>query len=62
MYVEEYSSNSLKTAVIISIYKANDKTDTLNYIPMSLAKNISKLIEKNLKHRIICFLEKCSLK
>lgn len=49
--------NVLKIGKIKPLYKSGDKTKICNYRPISLISNISKIIEKILKHRMISFLD-----
>jgi Reverse transcriptase (RNA-dependent DNA polymerase) len=46
-----------KTAIIKPIYKKGEKTLLNNYRPISVLNNISKLIEKCIKHRLYSFME-----
>lgn len=48
----------LKKAVIIPLFKKNDKLEPTNYRPISLLPILSKLLEKIVKVRVIKFLNK----
>ena len=43
------------------MFKSGNKLDCSNYHPMSLLPLISKIFERILKTRLVCFLEKFSL-
>lgn len=47
-----------KTAIVVPIYKAGDKTNVTNYRPISLISNLAKIFEKILHKRIMEFLIK----
>ena len=47
---------ALKSAEVISIYKAGNKTDITNYRPISLISNIAKIFEKIIYNQIYNFL------
>jgi hypothetical protein len=47
---------ALKTAIIIPVYKGNDKTKPENYRPISVLSHIAKLLEKCIKTRLMSFL------
>lgn len=49
---------SLKRALVVPIFKNNDKTSMNNYRPISLLSVFSKIFEKAIKSRIVFFLEK----
>lgn len=46
-----------KTAYTIVIFKEGDKTNPGNYRPISLISQLSKILEKSLKSRLLSFLE-----
>lgn len=48
----------LKIGIIKPLYKSGEKSEIINYRPISLISNIAKIIEKILKQRIIKFLDK----
>lgn len=47
-----------KMAIIKPLYKSGDKTEPVNYRPISLISNLSKIFEKILKTRIESYLDK----
>ena len=47
----------LKTAHICPIYKKSDKTKCVNYRPISLLSNISKIFERIMHNRLESYLE-----
>ena len=47
----------MKIAIIIPVFKKEDKQDCNNYRPISLLPNISKIFEKVIKNRLSKFLE-----
>lgn len=53
--------DSLKKAIVIPIHKGGITTDLNNYRPISLTTQISKLLEKCIKNRLIKFLKKYNL-
>nr|CAH7738545.1 unnamed protein product [Callosobruchus chinensis] len=52
---------SMKTAVVIPIFKKGDKLDPCNYRPISILSCLSKIFEKLLNERIWSFVEKHDL-
>ena len=48
--------NIYKQATVIPLYKKDDRLSTAQYRPISLTCNISKIIEKSIKNRIVNFL------
>ena len=50
--------NSLKTALVIPIFKKGDPNNPDNYRPISLVSVFSKIIESCMKSRLINFLQK----
>ena len=50
--------STLKTAIVIPIYKKDDHTVCNNYLPITLLSNISKIIEKLVHKRLTRFLNK----
>lgn len=48
--------DSLKSAEIVPIYKANEKNKTHNYRPISLISNIAKILEKIIHSRLYNFI------
>jgi hypothetical protein len=51
----------LKLAKVVPIYKSGDKTQSINYRPISLLPTFSKILEKLMYKRLICFIEKFKL-
>ena len=49
--------NLLKTAQVCPIYKKSDKTKCVNYRPISLLSNISKIFERIMYNRLESYLE-----
>ena len=47
----------MKIAIVIPVFKKEDKQDCNNYRPISLLPNISKIFEKIIKNRLSKFLE-----
>ena len=47
----------MKIAIVIPVFKKEDKQDCNNYRPISLLLNISKIFEKIIKNRLSKFLE-----
>ena len=50
--------DELKLARVVPIFKSGDKTQTLNYRPISVLPSLSKLFERVIHNRISKFLEK----
>ena len=50
--------DKLKLAKVLPLYKKNDKQITGNYRPISILSNLSKIIEKLMKDRLLDFLNK----
>lgn len=48
----------LKVDVIKPLYKNCIKGELVNYSPVTLISNISKIIENIIKHRLVKFLDK----
>ena len=48
----------LKMAKVIPIFKSGNRSFTSNYRPMSLLPSLSKVVEKLVKNRLICFFDK----
>lgn len=53
--------DKLKVSLIIPIHKAGSKDSVSNYRPIALLSNVSKVIEKCIKNRVLTFLEKNNL-
>ena len=53
--------NCLKIAEVVPIFKKDDRSKTTNYRPISLLSQFDKILEKNIYHRLIHFLEKYQL-
>jgi len=51
-------STCLKLAKVVPIYKCGNRTEKSNYHPISLLSNISKVIKKSIKTRLIQFFDK----
>lgn len=51
----------LKTSLVTPIYKSGDQKEMSNYRPISLITNITKIVEKCIKSRIIEFIEKYNI-
>jgi len=51
----------LKYSIINPVYKKGDKTDPVNYRPISLLTAFSKVLEKVLYNRLIAFLDSNNL-
>lgn len=49
---------TLKTGIVVPLYKSGEKTNIENYRPITLTSNFAKIIEKIFKNRILCFLDK----
>ena len=52
---------ALKSAVVIPIYEAGNKSNITNYRPISLISNIAKIFEKINYNRIYNFLQGCNI-
>lgn len=52
---------ALKSAEVIPIFKAGDKSSIPNYRPISLISNIAKIFEKIIYDRLYCFLVECKI-
>lgn len=52
---------SLKVGIIKPLYKGGDKTQVINYRPISLISSIAKVYEKIIKRRIDSFLKKYNI-
>lgn len=50
-----------KVSIVKPIYKTGDKMEPLNYRPISLITNVSKIFEMTLKTRILGFLDKYNI-
>lgn len=50
--------DALKTAKVIALFKAGDKTDISNYRPISLLPSISKIFERLIHKRLYNYLSK----
>ena len=48
--------SSLKIAKVIPLFKSGSKHETQNFRPVSLLSNISKVLEKLIKERLVKFL------
>ena len=55
------SSNSLKIAEVIPVFKKGDSNLFTNYRPISILSQISKIFGKLIYNRINDYLEKCHL-
>ena len=53
--------NALKSAEVVPIHKAGDKTVVSNYRPISLISNIAKIFEKIIYNRLFSFLQQCNI-
>ena len=51
----------LKLAKVVPIYKCGDKTQPINYKPISLLPTFSKVLKKLMCARLTCFIEKFNL-
>lgn len=51
----------LKEAIITPVYKSGSKDDVNNYRPISVLTSISKILEKIINKRLVCYLEKHNL-
>lgn len=49
--------SSLKVAEVCPIHKSGNKTNVSNYRPISLLPAVSKILEKVVNKRLLCFLE-----
>lgn len=56
-----YFPKHLKSAVIKPLFKKGNPLDMCNYRPISLISNLSKIVEKIIKKRVVAFLEKFNL-
>ena len=54
-------SLGLKIAEAVPIFKKGDRSKATNYRPNSLLSQFNKILEKNIYHRLIHFLEKYQL-
>ena len=52
---------TFKLAVVVPIFKSGKASQCSNYKPISLTTNLSKILEKLLKKRMISFLEKYNI-
>ena len=48
----------LKMAKVVPIFKSGNRSFASNYRPISLLPSLSKVLEKLVKNRLICFLDK----
>ena len=48
----------LKNAKIVPLFKFGNRSFTSNYCPISLLSRLSKVLEKLVKNRLICFFDK----
>lgn len=53
--------SSLKTAVIVPIYKNGDYYEPSNYRPISLISNLAKVLEKLIHFRLTDFITECNI-
>ena len=51
----------LKVTKVIPIHKSGDKSKVNNYRPISVLNSISKILEKLLVSRLLCFLNKYNI-
>ena len=51
----------LKVTKVIPIHKSDDKSKVNNYRPISVLNSISKILEKLLVSRLLCFLNKYNI-
>ena len=53
--------NILKTARITPIHKNGDRSNPLNYRPISILTHLSKIFEKIINRRLVNFFEKYNI-
>ena len=53
--------NILKIGVIKPFHKGGDRTEPINYRPISVISNVAKIFEKILKNRITTFFKKINI-
>lgn len=56
-----YFPKALKVGIIKPLYKSGDRTELVNYRPISLISNVAKIFEKILKHRIMSYMKKFNI-
>lgn len=59
--VESIWPKALKTAVVVPIYKAGNRSCISNYRPISLLSNIAKILEKIICRKLNAFLRKYNI-